>query len=158
MKNRHTELERKLYYKSKEWIALRECVYERDHYRCKRCKRVRTKDRYLQCHHLTYERFRKEWLIDLVSVCRECHGSESYSPTIIHPLEKIANEIIGLEEVIGSLFRGDYTVKHLPSIRKLLLAPVSKIRKRIAYLKLKHSSAKANAIIESNTFWESCSN
>jgi hypothetical protein len=58
-----------LYLSSPEWKAKRELVYKRDEYKCQKCLAKDVDD----VHHLTYENLGNEKLIDLISVCRDCH-------------------------------------------------------------------------------------
>ena len=57
------------YLKSEEWQNLRRKVLARANGRCEGCGDKPATD----VHHLTYERFGKEMLFDLVAVCKECH-------------------------------------------------------------------------------------
>jgi hypothetical protein len=57
------------YLRSKAWHRLRWQVLARDEYRCSQCGSTGI----LHVHHLTYERFRKERLEDLLTLCESCH-------------------------------------------------------------------------------------
>jgi hypothetical protein len=57
------------YLSSNEWRGKRERVLRRDKNRCIKCHSVEN----LQIHHLTYERVGKEFLCDLITLCRKCH-------------------------------------------------------------------------------------
>ena len=54
---------------SSRWRALRERCLRRSGGRCELCGQ----DRYLEVHHLTYERAGRERLGDLQVLCRRCH-------------------------------------------------------------------------------------
>jgi len=58
-----------MYLNSVEWKAKRELILKRDKYECQICK-LKSAD---NVHHLTYENIGNEQLIDLISLCRECH-------------------------------------------------------------------------------------
>jgi hypothetical protein len=58
------------YMSSSIWREKRQQVLERDSFRCKGCE----KDRATEVHHITYDRLGTELLIDLVSLCEECHS------------------------------------------------------------------------------------
>lgn len=63
---------RKKYYdyiNSEEWKIKRAQVIERDGGRCRAC----LSNKYLNIHHLTYDRVFNESLNDLITVCHECH-------------------------------------------------------------------------------------
>ncbi len=58
------------YLQSETWQEKRELVLARDHGWCQGCfKRPAT-----EVHHLTYKRFGRELVFDLVSVCDACHN------------------------------------------------------------------------------------
>ena len=58
------------YYETSKWFNLRMSVIERDSFQCVNCG---SRDS-LQVHHLTYERFKKEQMEDLVTLCKTCHN------------------------------------------------------------------------------------
>lgn len=58
-----------LYLISPEWHAKRELINKRDNNICQKCFVKPSED----VHHLTYENLGNEKLIDLLSICRECH-------------------------------------------------------------------------------------
>ena len=58
-------------FQSADWKHLRALVLERDGFTCRNCEEPAT-----EVHHLTYERFWKEKLEDLVASCRECNLAE----------------------------------------------------------------------------------
>lgn len=59
------------YLKSETWKAKREKVLRRDNYICQGCLETKA-----TCvHHLTYERVGEELMLDLVSLCEQCHDS-----------------------------------------------------------------------------------
>jgi len=58
------------YMHSAAWRSIRRKALERDKYLCQVCKKKLA----TQVHHLTYERFGHELLVDLLSSCRSCHG------------------------------------------------------------------------------------
>lgn len=74
------------YWKSAAWRARRRAVLQRDNHRCTVCKRThgaRTDPRLkgnrrtvLEVHHLTYARYGRERLADLVTLCQRCHATE----------------------------------------------------------------------------------
>lgn len=51
------------------WHNIRKAALERDGYRCVTCNSTEG----LNCHHRTYERWGREWLEDVSTLCRECH-------------------------------------------------------------------------------------
>lgn len=57
------------YIDSEEWKIKRAQVIERDGGRCRAC----LSNKYLNIHHLTYDRVFNESLNDLITVCHECH-------------------------------------------------------------------------------------
>lgn len=57
------------YLSSKEWKIKRDKVFERDLYICQECKSRNAE----QVHHITYNNLFDEPLVDLVSVCKDCH-------------------------------------------------------------------------------------
>ena len=80
------------YIRSKEFKAIREKVFERDHYRCACCgyspfedkEFPNRKPRTLQCHHRTYEHLFNEYpehLDDLVTLCSVCHRAIHRAPS-----------------------------------------------------------------------------
>jgi hypothetical protein len=60
------------YLASPEWASKRLRVRARDYGRCQLCN----SDRFLDIHHLTYNRVGDEALFDLVTLCRNCHDEE----------------------------------------------------------------------------------
>lgn len=56
------------YLTSDKWYVIRNTVMERDNYKCQICKNKAT-----DIHHLTYKNFGKEYLFELVALCRACH-------------------------------------------------------------------------------------
>jgi len=58
------------YLHSKEWQELRLKVLKRSNFQCEGCGESNS----LDIHHLTYDRIGDELLIDLVALCRDCHG------------------------------------------------------------------------------------
>ena len=80
------------YIRSKDFKAIREKVFERDHYRCACCgyspfedkEFPNRKPRTLQCHHRTYEHLFNEYpnhLEDLVTLCSVCHRAIHRAPS-----------------------------------------------------------------------------
>jgi 5-methylcytosine-specific restriction endonuclease McrA len=61
-----------LYLASPEWNSKKIRVRARDYGRCQLCN----SDRFLDIHHLTYNRVGDEALFDLVTLCRNCHDEE----------------------------------------------------------------------------------
>ena len=59
------------YLKSPQWKEKRKKVLARDKWTCQRCG-----GRGSDVHHITYERFGRERLSDLETLCRECHTTE----------------------------------------------------------------------------------
>lgn len=59
------------YMKSPEWFSLRETVLIRDSYTCQICF-----NKAEEVHHLTYKHFKKEYLFELISLCKTCHKTE----------------------------------------------------------------------------------
>ncbi len=55
-----------------EWKKLRWKVLQRDGYKCTKCPNTNC----LEIHHLTYERYGKELLADLITLCTDCHRKE----------------------------------------------------------------------------------
>ena len=79
------EFEKAPYWRSSEWRALKRAVLRRDRGRCACCKRARgdadprlrgDHKVILEVHHLTYERFGREHMDDLLTLCRRCHSTE----------------------------------------------------------------------------------
>lgn len=68
------------YLASDSWHALRSALIETTGDFCKQCGRVGpsriSENAALDAHHLTYSRFGRERLADLVLLCRACHESE----------------------------------------------------------------------------------
>jgi 5-methylcytosine-specific restriction endonuclease McrA len=72
------------YWRSKAWRRRRRAVLKRDSYACTSCGRKRGDDdprlkrgtTILEVHHLTYERFGREELEDLLTLCQRCHANE----------------------------------------------------------------------------------
>jgi hypothetical protein len=62
--------EYQIYLNSPEWRDLRQRVMERAGNLCEGCHRRQA----TEVHHLTYERFKREMMFDLVAVCRRCHA------------------------------------------------------------------------------------
>jgi Restriction endonuclease len=62
------------YINSKQWVAKRKQVFQRDNYECQKCK---SKEE-LRAHHLTYEHFGDEPLEDLITLCNPCHNEIHY--------------------------------------------------------------------------------
>lgn len=58
------------YLQSPEWDKKRKQRLHLDGYTCQGCG---AKNKPLDVHHLTYDRFGNEWLDDLESLCRQCH-------------------------------------------------------------------------------------
>jgi hypothetical protein len=56
--------------RSAAWKAIRDRVVYRDRSVCRMCK---TETNQPDVHHMTYERFGRERLDDLITVCRPCH-------------------------------------------------------------------------------------
>jgi hypothetical protein len=65
-----------LYMSSPEWTDKRKAVLRRAHGICEGCGRRPA----IQAHHLTYQRFGREMLFDLVAVCLECHALIHWEP------------------------------------------------------------------------------
>jgi 5-methylcytosine-specific restriction endonuclease McrA len=57
------------YLRSSEWKERRELVIKRDGGLCQAC----LSEQATEVHHLTYDQIFKEYLFDLVAVCRNCH-------------------------------------------------------------------------------------
>src|SRR5262245_60175292 len=57
------------HYSSAYWRTIREQCLARDGYRCRLCNSPDA----LQAHHRTYDRFEKEELDDLTTLCEPCH-------------------------------------------------------------------------------------
>lgn len=66
------------YYASAAWKKRRQAVLARDKFKCQACLQANAWD----VHHLTYVRFGREPLFDLVSICRPCHED-------LHPHMKV---------------------------------------------------------------------
>jgi len=66
--NHITREDKKDYMSSLEWRNLRWAVLTRDGFKCKCGSRIE-----LEVHHITYDRWRREALSDLVTLCRSCH-------------------------------------------------------------------------------------
>lgn len=74
------------YWRSVKWRRLRAQVLQRDGGCCQVCKRkagdvdprLKGKQRtvVLEIHHLTYERYGRERLSDLLTLCQRCHATE----------------------------------------------------------------------------------
>jgi hypothetical protein len=58
---------------SKRWDKKRKARLKRDGYMCQKCGE---KNKPLDVHHVTYDRFGKERIGDLISLCRKCHDKE----------------------------------------------------------------------------------
>lgn len=66
-----TAQEREEFYRSRKWDKIRENARRRDFYMCRICERNRAVDG----HHLTYERWGgEEEPRDILSLCQDCHG------------------------------------------------------------------------------------
>jgi 5-methylcytosine-specific restriction endonuclease McrA len=59
----------KAYLQSREWRERRRLVLNRARGLCERCRRAQA----TQVHHLTYDHVGKEFLRELIAVCRNCH-------------------------------------------------------------------------------------
>lgn len=57
------------YLRTEQWAALRQRACEREGGICEGCRSKRG----TQAHHLTYDRWRHELLIDLAWLCSDCH-------------------------------------------------------------------------------------
>lgn len=66
----HNSPEYQFYMQSEEWDYIRRQRLRIDNYTCQGCG---AKDKPLDVHHITYDRFGRESLDDLLSVCRQCH-------------------------------------------------------------------------------------
>ena len=58
------------YITSESWKSLREARLRKDKRKCQACGTTEN----LHVHHVTYDRFTKEHLSDLVTVCKQCHS------------------------------------------------------------------------------------
>ena len=85
----------KAYLKSDKWKAKRKKVLQRDNYICQECKIQRA----WQVHHDTYERIFHERLLDLRSVCGDCHKEihniKSKPVSIFGGIGKVWARVIG---------------------------------------------------------------
>ena len=75
-----------LYYNSHHWSTTRSERYSLDDYSCVLCY----SDENIQCHHVTYENLFCENMMDLMTVCRDCHevihkNCKLKFPSGIHP-------------------------------------------------------------------------
>lgn len=68
-----TKEEHEAYLKTPEWRQLKSAVWRRADGCCERCERKKEPGIRYDVHHLTYERFGDEWLIDLQLLCEDCH-------------------------------------------------------------------------------------
>ncbi len=57
---------------SHAWRELRKKVLIRDNYECQHCGSKEN----LEVHHITYRRVFREWLSDLITLCKSCHMKE----------------------------------------------------------------------------------
>lgn len=61
------------YMKSKAWRDVRNAAFRRAGFKCQQCGLSHIEAR-LECHHITYERFKKERPEDLIVLCPRCHA------------------------------------------------------------------------------------
>ena len=66
------------YLESPEWKALRQRKLREVGWRCESCGRFARRG--LQCHHLTYARVGREWLSDIMVMCKNCHEQHHDPP------------------------------------------------------------------------------
>lgn len=67
------------YINSEEWQVIRHEVLDRDNRTCQICGDVAT-----DVHHLNYAHLGKEYLFELVSLCRHCHYNEYHKGKHTH--------------------------------------------------------------------------
>ena len=72
------------YLQTPEWWARRGAVMMRDDWRCQMCGGVAR-----DVHHLTYAHVRREWMSDLVALCRPCHEKVHEDDNYAQELNKI---------------------------------------------------------------------
>lgn len=94
--------------RSPAWAKLRKATLKRDRYRCIACEAREG----LQVHHLTYERFGREALSDLTTLCEKCHKT----------LHDIAARRAGsIANPLGALFsqeRAERNLRENPILRR----------------------------------------
>src|SRR4029453_6746375 len=80
------------YYFSGAWRRIREACLKRDGYRCRLCNSPDD----LQAHHRTYERFGREDLNDLTTLCASCHdvvtdhqGRTGFATRVLQPFNEV---------------------------------------------------------------------
>lgn len=71
----YSSMRYKDYLRTQRWRNTRKKILQRDHYRCRKCKKNNCE---LHVHHLTYAHRGYEYrhLNDLVTLCEVCHGKE----------------------------------------------------------------------------------
>lgn len=67
------------------WDTMRRIRLMEDKYTCQKCGRKHE----LKVHHLTYERFGKEEIKDLITLCVRCHGDLHYFGNRIPATERM---------------------------------------------------------------------
>jgi hypothetical protein len=63
---------RNLYLYSNHWLKKASKIRKLAGYKCEGCGKAKR----LDVHHKTYKRLFWEWNMDLLALCRECHGKE----------------------------------------------------------------------------------
>ena len=84
-KNWVSEEQRGRYYASREWALRKNAIRSRCDGLCEHCFSHPMQ----QTHHLTYERFGREHLVDLMGVCEQCHkylSGKDDKPSKLTPL------------------------------------------------------------------------
>ena len=64
----------KVYYKSQQWLKIRELLIEWADHKCKKCGSGKN----LQVHHKHYRTFGDEMPWDLIVLCKKCHEDVEY--------------------------------------------------------------------------------
>ena len=89
------------YLNSPAWKAVRAKVLKRDNYTCRRCG-----GKGFDAHHLTYERFGRERVSDLETLCRRCHKREHKETDVIFSICQTCGEFL---KIVVNRFKDGWT-------------------------------------------------
>lgn len=97
--------EYQFYMQSEAWDAKRRQRLAIDNYTCQGCDR---RNKPLDVHHVTYERFGRESMDDLLSLCRDCHNEVHGEPVVIFDICRTCGQFLAIAkqtiEVLGTLW------------------------------------------------------
>lgn len=103
------------YLKSPQWQENRKKVLSRDKWTCQRCGGNGS-----DVHHITYERFGRERLSDLVTLCRDCHNIKHRQKNIFIAACQTCGEVLAIlvETLKGGWTRYTCSDGHIREYRK----------------------------------------